>query len=202
MFKKISRWFRRPRTSSGYVYYIKLKVEGVDYYKLGFTTKNSIQERFSYSGHGDEKLVDTVFFFTYCKNAWDIEQKLLDEFKNHKAFKKYSNDASKPLPGRGQTELFRQDVLGLDEARYSLLGERLTSASSENDAGNGCLVLLLGLCLAPFTLGISLFFIVGGLVEMFGAKHTEITLPSRPSLSPETSCLIHELRQHSRIQEL
>lgn len=127
---------------------------------------------------------------------------MLDEFKTQKAFKKYSNDASKPLPGRGQTELFRQDVLGLDKERYFLSEERLTSASSENDAGNGCLVLLLGLCLAPFTLGISLFFIVGGLVEMFGAKHTEITLPSRPDLSPETACLIHELRQNSKTQEM
>ena len=69
----------------------------------------------AFGGYGEEKLIDREFLFAYRKDAWDVEQTLLDYFDKHRAFKKFSNDPTMPLNGRGQTELFDHDILGLDE---------------------------------------------------------------------------------------
>lgn len=144
----------------------------------------------AYGGTGDELLIDKVFLFSFQADAWDIEQTLLEHFDKQKAFGKYSNDKALPLAGRGQSELFHRDVLGFDDALYQegTVQTALKTSSVLNEQGEGCLMTILGLVLVPFTLGISLFFIVGGLASVFSAsgngsssdKKIAVTRPQHP----------------------
>ncbi|MEH6499656.1 MAG: hypothetical protein V7751_09750 [Pseudoalteromonas distincta] len=185
MFNKLKRWFRRPKNPAGHVYYVRLKTPQGVFYKLGFTTKPSLAERLAYGGCGDEKLIDQEFFFTYRNDAWDVEQTLLEHFNKLRAFGKYSKDPSKPLCGTGQSELFVKDILGLDDDLYPCLTEKESEAlqSRIDQEAGGCLMVLIGLALAPFTLGFSLFFILGGASEVFSSpknSRTETVQAVRP----------------------
>jgi len=173
MFKAIKRWFARPKNPAGNVYYARLKTPTGTYYKIGYTSKSSLFERFAYGGQGDEFMLDREFFFTFHPNAWDIEQTLLEHFDKHRAFGRYSNQPQFPLSGRGQSELFKLDVLGLDEELYRrpVQFPEAPATSTHDVQTNGCMFVLLGLALAPFTLGLSLLFIVGGGLDFFSPRH-------------------------------
>ena len=199
MFKKIKRWFQRPQNPAGNVYYAKLKTPQGVFYKLGYTSKTTLAERMAYGSSGDEKLLDRQFIFTFRKDAWDVEQTLLDYLDKHRAFGKYSNDPSKPLCGRGQSELFAHDVLGLDDDLYRI-DDLTLKAINENQevAAGGCLLTLIGLALAPFTLGFSLLLIAGGLSEIFGQKPALVPKWSKRPVHPKPiQELIDALRHDS-----
>jgi hypothetical protein len=152
MFKRLRRWFNRPQNPAGHVYYARLTFPQGVYYKVGYTSKPSLVERMAFSGYGDEKRIDREFFFSYRKDAWDVEQTLLEHFDKHRAFKKFSNDPTMPLNGRGQTELFAHDILGLDSELYNLTDHDKTLLKGDSALANdGCLMVLLGLVLIPFT---------------------------------------------------
>lgn len=68
-----------------------------------------------------------------------------------------------PLSDKGQSELFTQDILSLDEQLYKLDKEALTALNKSRQAvSGGCLLVLIGLALPPFILSLSLLFIFGG----------------------------------------
>lgn len=119
-----------------------------------------MKDRLACSGYGDEKLIDKEFLFVYRDDAWDIEQKFLDHFDGKRAFGRRSKDPNKPLCGRGQTELFASDVLGLDKAIY--LGQSVSKEASSKAAElfGGCLVVAIAIALTPFTFGGSLFIVL------------------------------------------
>jgi hypothetical protein len=201
MLKKLWRWVKRPKNPAGYVYYARLRTDYGMLYKLGYTKKRSLAERMAYGGHGDEKLIDQEIFFTYREDAWDVEQTLLDYFTSQRAFGKYSKDARKPLCGRGQSELFARDILGLDDSLY-ITPDAQTLAkirAQGEEVGGGCLFVLLGLILVPFTFGLSLLFIAGGLSDLFG-RSTNIEnfaeqYQQRPVHPPALDALIKSLSQ-------
>ncbi|TYC61661.1 hypothetical protein ETQ85_03120 [Zoogloea oleivorans] len=198
MFKKIKKWFLRPKNPAGNVYYAKLRTPQGDFYKLGYTSKPSLVERMAYGNSGDEKLINHQFFFTFCEDAWDVEQTLLEHFDKQRAFGRFSNDPKMPLSGRGQSELFVCDVLGLDEDLYRLPDEDTLKAIRDNadEAGAGCLFILIGLILIPFTLGISLFFILGGISGIFGKKEQPVfEFRTRPVHPPAIQKLIDALNR-------
>lgn len=170
MLTEFWRWIRRPKNPAGYVYYARLNTDYGTLYKLGYTRKPSLKERLAYGGYGDEKMIDQEFFFTYCEDAWDVEQTLLEHFSRQRAFGKYSKDTRKPLCGRGQTELFAHDILGLDERLYiEPDAQTLAKIRAHNEeVGTGCLFVCFGLILVPFTFGLSLLLIGGGLSEVLG----------------------------------
>lgn len=204
LYTRFKRWFRRPSNPAGNVYYARLTTPQGLFYKIGFTTKASLVDRMAYGGHGDEKLIDKEFFFTQLEDAWDVEQTLLDHLSKHRAFGKYSNNPSQPLGGRGQSELFASDILGLDAALYA--PQEVTTLEAceydSNQAADGCLGIFIGIVLAPFTLGFSLFFIFGGLMEFIAAtkKRTvaekkEIVRRPRPKHPEEIQVLIDSLSE-------
>lgn len=149
----------------------------------------------AYGDFGDERLIDRQFLFTYRRDAWDIEQTLLEHFDKHRAFGKFSNDPNLPLAGRGQSELFAWDVLGLDEDLYRQSDEKLDENRKKEleEQGQGCLYVLVGLVLAPFTLGISLFFIAGGLSAFFSKSTVQVPTSKRPQHKPEIKGLLDAL---------
>lgn len=200
MFKKIRRWFQRPKNPAGNVYYAKLKTPQGTFYKLGYTSKPTLVERMAYGDSGDEKLIDQQFFFTFREDAWDVEQNLLEHFDRHRAFGKFSNNPKMPLSGRGQSELFTCDVLGVDECLYRQPDSDTLKAIQEGqeEARDGCLLILIGLVLAPFTLGISLLLVMGGASGIFGKKGQSV-LPdrTRPIHPPAIQALIDALNCRS-----
>ena len=196
MCKTVSRWFRRPKDPSGHVYYARLRAPQGTFYKLGYTSKASLTDRMRFAGFGDELLIDRDFLFAFREDAWDVEQTLLEHFDKHRAFGRYSNDPKMPLAGRGQSELFAHDILGLDSDLYRLSDEERRALKQEvAEANDGCLMALLGLVLVPFTLGLSLLFIAGGLSGIFegGAKaQPRKTQPQHPpKLKPLIDSLAH-----------
>lgn len=198
MINGIKRYFSRPKFSAGNVYYAKLETSpGTFFYKIGFTGKSTLTERMAFGGNGDEKLINREFFFTFRTDAWDVEQTLLDHFDKQRAFRKYSNDPDMPLCGRGQSELFAYDILGLDEDIYKLSNQAKLKESieSRDQAGEGCLMMLIGIVLAPFTLGFSLFFLIGGASGVFGSSNSksDLSQPTRPVHPPRIQRLIDSL---------
>lgn len=96
-------------------------------------------------------------------------------------------------------DLFAFDVLGLDEDLYNLTEEEIASVKEDLNAANGgCLFLLIGIILIPFTLGFSLFFIIGGLAELFGRKKSPLDVnKGRPKHQPKIQALIDELTRRT-----
>ena len=154
----------------------------------------------AYGGKGDEKLIDSVLLFTFRNDAWDVEQTLLDHFDEFRAFARYSNDPAMPLAGRGQSELFSKDVLGLDNELYRRAEDKVSAAALEEaeTSKNGCLMVLLGLALAPFTLGLSLFFILGGGSDMFRSQPGKTEKSGRPQHPPKIKSLLEALVNNHR----
>ncbi len=106
----------RPSNPSGNVYYARLITPLGIFYKLGFTTHDSVQARLAYKGNGDEKLLDHVLCFGYLDDAFDVEFALHSHFAVRAAFSSYCAEPDLPLFGNGQSELYIDDVLGLDDA--------------------------------------------------------------------------------------
>ena len=172
MFKKLFN-FLTPRANAGHVYYARLKTPQGLFYKIGFTRMPSVAARFGYSGQGDEKLIERVLLFAYHRNARKIEQTLLEHFDPQRAFGRYSNNPNKPLAGRGQSELFFEDVLGLDKALYQASHEHgQTLKKQRGSVMAGFLLILIGLALAPFTYGLTLILVIGGLISVTRKRHT------------------------------
>lgn len=105
----------RPSQSSGNVYYARLKTPLGYFYKLGFTTLASVHERLAYQGKGNEQLLDKVLCFAYLEDAFDVEMSLHAHFIARAAFSSYCADPDLPLYGNGQSELYIDDILGLDD---------------------------------------------------------------------------------------
>lgn len=195
MFKRIRRWFSRPRDSAGNVYYARLKTPQGTYYKLGYTSKPTLVERMAFGRHGDEKLIDREFLFVFREDAWDVEQTLLEHFDRHRAFGKFSNDPLMPLDGRGQSELFAHDILGLDDDLDKLTDlDRAALKGELAKANDGCLMVLFGLVLIPFTLGLSLLFIAGGISGVLDFGKGRRLAIKRPRHPPNIQALLDALR--------
>lgn len=203
MFKKLGRWFRRPAKTAGHVYYARLKTPQGVFYKLGYTAKASLADRLAYAGMGDEKLIDREFFFTFRLDAWDVEQTLLEHFERQRAFGKYSNNPAMPLNGRGQSELFRSDVLGLDDELYARIEQPASNSNSDatlryEEQKDSLFVLLIGILLAPFTFGVSLLFIFGGVAGFLGLGDSGKSPPrgvAKPAHPPAIEALVNSLHR-------
>jgi hypothetical protein len=100
--------------SDGSLYYVRLETHCGIFYKIGFTTLESVHERFSYGGSSDWKYIDKILLFVSHPNALAIEKKLHAYLYEKRAFGKYSASKNFPLAKNGQTELYIEDVLELD----------------------------------------------------------------------------------------
>ena len=110
---KTNTSFRQPK-GGGTLYYVRLKTSVGILYKLGYTTLSSVEERLAYQGRGDEKLLDRVLFFKHFDNAAEMESAAHEHFIRKSAFGRFSNEPGMPLFGNGQSELYAEDILGVD----------------------------------------------------------------------------------------
>lgn len=101
-----------PSSKKGNLYYVRLKTSVGMLYKIGFTAMGSAQERLGFDGSGTELMIDKELMFLPFDNAWDLEQELHKVFKNRAAFCGWHEGM--PLYGKGQSELYSEDVLDLD----------------------------------------------------------------------------------------
>jgi len=74
----------------------------------------SVSDRLAFQGTGDEKYIEEVLYFQFRLDAYGLEQCLHLYFSDQAAFGKYSAFADMPLPRNGQSELYYDDVLNLD----------------------------------------------------------------------------------------
>ena len=105
-----------PAVTAGYLYYARLKTAWGPMYKLGFTSFSSLEERFEYKSNGDERLLDRQFLFAFRDDAFFVEQQLHRYFSKKRAFEKYSSHPALPLYKNGQSELYYEDILHLDQS--------------------------------------------------------------------------------------
>jgi len=91
-------------TKSAILYYIKIDNE---YYKVGITNK-SIEQRFRQDKDRDIKILFGEFFIR-GQDALDKETEILKKFKDKRIYVKDF------LKSKGNTELFKEDILNLDK---------------------------------------------------------------------------------------
>jgi len=103
---------QRDADPEGILYYVRLKTQFGMLYKLGFTSLESVHERLAYQRKGHEKLIDAVLFSARFDNALVLEQCLHDHFKSKSLFPVPDRDM--PLYENGQSEVYAEDILGLD----------------------------------------------------------------------------------------
>ena len=108
----------KAKGRGGNLYYVRLNTSVGTVYKLGFTTMKSAFDRLAYAGNNDDKLIDSVLLFRFFEDASKMEGVLHAYFKNKRAFPS-GMDKRMPLFGNGQSELYIEDILGLD-LDYSL----------------------------------------------------------------------------------
>lgn len=114
----MSRKVRHDKTwrsdHRGNLYYVRLKTEFGVMYKIGFTTFNSVEERMSRYNSNDVKYIDKVLMFRFLPTAFKVERDLHICLQEKRLFGKYEANPNFPLAKNGQSELYAEDVLGLD----------------------------------------------------------------------------------------
>lgn len=103
-----------PDNKSGHLYYVRLKTEAGTFYKIGFTSMNSVVARMAYKGEGHEKLIDKILLFHYFDDGFSVEQRFHQALRSQRMFDQFSAVSYLPLAGNGQSELYAEDVLRLD----------------------------------------------------------------------------------------
>jgi hypothetical protein len=117
---------RRDADPEGILYYVRLKTQFGVLYKLGFTSLESVHERLAYQGRGHEKLIDAVLFSAHFDDALVLEQCLHDHFKSRSLFPVPDRDM--PLFENGQSEIYADDILGLDKTYTECRAKAVVSA--------------------------------------------------------------------------
>tara|TARA_R110002072_G_scaffold302254_2_gene484462 strand:- start:28 stop:687 length:660 start_codon:yes stop_codon:yes gene_type:complete len=110
----VSNFNRFAEYSSGNVYYIRFKTPAGVFYKLGYTSADSVYDRFSFDGANDADYIDKVLLFTPLNDAYQVEQTLHSMHSHERSFGKYAAIDGLPLSRNGQSELYHKDILGLD----------------------------------------------------------------------------------------
>lgn len=109
-----------PEFPDGHLYYIRFKTPKGVFYKIGVSKKSSAELRFSYGGSENYKMIDKVFMYKYSLQAYKYEQMLHSVLSRDRAYKRYGlrslfiDPSEHPLFQDGQTELYKEDVLGFD----------------------------------------------------------------------------------------
>jgi len=147
-------------TDQGNLYYVRLKTELGLLYKIGFTTLNSVEQRLGYSGSDDRLLIDKVLMFMPFGDALLVEAKLHSMLEDKKAFGDYSHKSDFPLAGNGQSELYAEDVLGMD-SHYTDEQGASTSRNIKNK-----LIAVYGEPEEPSAISDFLFIVVNGLINL------------------------------------
>ena len=104
----------RPENPKGNLYYVRLTTAVGTFYKIGFTKLESVHKRLAFSGDGHEGLIDRVLVFMPLDDAFGIESRLHAHFRDKRAFGRFGDDPAMPLYMNGQSELYIEDVLGVD----------------------------------------------------------------------------------------
>jgi len=170
MLKSILRWWRRPEQSSGYVGYLKAIENNKVRYELRFFSddEGELPKLKKYSAK--------PLFITYQEDGWEVEQTLLDHFSRQAIRVDRGKRADRHMRRDRCGAIFDKDVLGLDDQLYveAEKAQKEARLKEEGNAKEGCLSLVVAIVLAPFTLGISLVFVLyGGSCLWESAKSTE-----------------------------
>lgn len=199
-----------PSNRAGNLYYIKLKTEFGPFYKLGFTKAPSVLERFSYGESTNHELIEKVLLFVPLDDGFDVEARLHNHFSSKKSFGMFSSIPDMPLYRDGQSELYYEDILGLDE-RYSPIKHlfswlRVTYHAGKNEYKSGLvavvvMTVMMALCLAILMIVLPFTWLADWLSS--DGKHKPHANQNKRQLkaySDEICQLIEELKLKNSIQ--
>lgn len=102
------------RGPAGHIYYARMKTKWGIFYKLGFTSLSTLDDRLNYGGKNDGELVDRVLLWVWSDTALHEEQRLHSLFHDKRVFGKYGSFHNGPMYKNGQSELYAEDILDLD----------------------------------------------------------------------------------------
>jgi len=102
------------RDPAGNVYYARMKTKWGTFYKLGYTSQSSLENRLNYGQKSDGDLVDRVLLWSWSDTALREEQSLHGLFQDKRVFGKYGRFHNGPMYKNGQSELYAEDILDLD----------------------------------------------------------------------------------------
>ena len=102
------------RNPAGNIYYARMTTKWGIFYKLGYTSQSTLEDRLNYGEKNDGKLVDRVLLWSWSDTALLEEQKLHGLFYDKRVFGKYGKFHNGPLYKNGQSELYAEDILDLD----------------------------------------------------------------------------------------
>lgn len=102
------------RNPAGNIYYARMKTKWGIFYKLGYTSKSSLEERLNYGEKNDGSLIDCVLLWSWSDNALHEEQRLHGLLHDKRVFGKYGKFHNGPMYKNGQSELYAEDILDLD----------------------------------------------------------------------------------------
>ncbi|MBL4701259.1 MAG: hypothetical protein JKX85_08365 [Phycisphaeraceae bacterium] len=180
--------------TSGNLYYVRLIHQGKTYYKLGFTSLSSVEERLNFGGSGDGNLIDKVIVFAFREDAFDIEQLLHVHFCHARYAPRYG-DPNGPLYKNGQTELYSADILGLDP-------EYLPVDDTNNDRWvklvTGLMIVVFGPILIPFRIFMDTTEARG---IFSGYIHSGLQQAKEEERKAKVECLIDSLSSGVRYRE-
>jgi hypothetical protein len=140
-FYRVGSQSRLDENKPGNIYYVRLSTPIGLLYKLGFTTLPSATARLSFQGRGHEKQIDKLLAFVFAPDALALEQATHRHFYKRRAFR--VADDYMPFAGNGQSELYVEDVLGLDEGfsrgqalrtRDAMVALRMASTGKDRNA--------------------------------------------------------------------
>lgn len=102
------------RNPAGHIYYARMKTNWGIFYKLGYTSQSTLEDRLNYGEKNDAGLVDRVLLWSWSDTALEEEQRLHDFFHDKRIFGKYGGFHNGPMHKNGQSELYAEDILDLD----------------------------------------------------------------------------------------
>lgn len=200
-----------PSSPAGHLYYVRLKTEFGQFYKLGFTKAGSVAERFSYGGSNYHESIDNEFLFVYLDDAYDVETRLHRHFSTKKSFGMFSAIPDMPLYRNGQGELYYADILKLDpnytQFKHFCTWWRVTFHGAKKECGSGAIafVLLLALFVAVsllIAIVLPLSWVADWLNSDSGKRIKSSATKQVPPTHPdETSALITEVMAAARLQK-
>lgn len=102
------------RNPAGHIYYARMKTSWGVFYKLGYTSRSTLEDRLNYGEKNDGGLVDRVLLWSWSDTALKEELGLHGMFHDKRIFGKYGKYENGPMYKNGQSELYAEDILDLD----------------------------------------------------------------------------------------
>jgi hypothetical protein len=170
-----------------------------------------VLQRFSYGELTNHELIEKELLFVPLDDGFDVETRLHDHFSAKKSFGMFSSIPDMPLYRDGQSELYYEDILGLDEnfsrIKHLFTWLRVTYHAGKKEYKSGLIALVVMAVMTVLCLAIlMLIFPFGWLADWLGSEekgesHAKQNKRQLKARSDEICQIIEELKLRNSIQK-